>query len=176
MSVTPSPIPPDLDEAGQGLRQVLLRLNRYAQSQVQRLDPAARYATSTMAHVKDLEALLMAVEHYEQAVLASLPPAPMDLRRLTPAQLLAHRETDPVYRLGYTRGYQAGAAQAQRSTAPVLTAYAQHATLPGPTVAPPAAHTDLVKHVRNLLAQMTQRYGKGPISQYTSTAQLYGAY
>lgn len=173
---TPSPIPPDLDEAGQGLRQVLLRLNHYAQNQVQRLDPAARYAAGTMAHVKDLEALLTAVEQYEQAVLASLPPAPVDLRRLTPAQLLAHREADPVYRLGYTRGYQAGNAQAKRSLTPALAAYAQHATLPAPTMAPPAAHTDLVQHVRGLLAQMAQRYGKGPISHYASTAQLYGTY
>lgn len=173
---TSSPIPPDLDEAGHGLRQVLLRLNQYAQNQVQRLDPAARYAPATMAHVKDLEALLTAVEHYEQAVLASLPPAPVNLRRLTPAQLLAYREADPVYRLGYGRGHQAGAAQAKRSLTPALAAYVQHAILPASTVAPPAAHTDLVQHVRGLLAQMAQRYGAGPISQHHSTAQLYGTY
>lgn len=176
MTAIPSPIPPDLDTAGHALRQVLLRLNHYAQGQAQRADPGTRYGAATLAHVNDLGALLTAVEQYEQAVLASLPPAPVDVCGLTPAQLLAYREADPVYKLGWVRGHKAGVAQAQRRTAPVLTAYAQYATLPAPTAAPPATYTDLVQRVRRFLDQLTERRNARRAGDQQLSAYLYGTH
>jgi hypothetical protein len=159
------PVPPALDQAGHTLRQVLLRLDSYARSQVQRLDPAARYAPAVMTHVGDLQALLTAVEQYELAALASLAPLPVDVGQLTPAELLAYREADPVYRLGWVRGHKAGLTQGQRTTEPAVQLYAQHAALPAPTAAPPTDHTALVQRVRAFLAQLTQRYGAGPLTR-----------
>lgn len=162
--LTPPPsIPPALTEAGHALRQVLLRLDHYARQQVQRLDPSTRYGTATMAHVTDLQNLLSAVEQYEQAALASLPPAPVPVGTLTATELRAYREADPVYRLGWVRGHKAGTAQAQRATAPVLTAYAQHAALPAPT-APAPGYAALVAQVRACLDHLSQRYGAGPVA------------
>jgi hypothetical protein len=156
MSTPTPPIPPALDQAGHTLRQVLLRLDQYARNQVQRLDSSARYAPAVMAHVSDLQALLLAVEQYEQAALASQPPAPVPVGNLSAAQLLAYREADPVYRLGYVRGYQRGVSKGQhQATESVVSLYAQHATLPAPpppTASPVADHVDLVQRVRLLLA------------------------
>ena len=166
MTSTPTAAP-SLDAAGHALRQVLLRLDHYAKTQAQRADPNTRYGAATLTHVGDLQALLTAVEQYEQAALASLAPVPVDVRSLSPAQLLAYREADPVYRLGWVRGHKVGVAQAQRSTAPVLTAYAQHALLPAPTAAPSEAYTNLVQGVRRFLAQLTAR---------NTTRQLYGTH
>jgi hypothetical protein len=161
----PTPlIPAALTEAGGALRHVLLRLDSYARTQVQRLDSSARYAPLVMAHVSDLQALLTAVEQYEQAVLASLPSAPLPLATLTTAELLAHRQADPVYRLGYVRGYQRGLTKGQRAAEPALSLYAQHAALPAP-MAPAQSYTALVAQVRSFLAQMSQRYGAGPITR-----------
>lgn len=157
-----------LDQAGHALRQVLLRLNQYAESQAQRADPATRYGAATLAHLNDLQALLTAVEQYEQAVLASLVPAPVDVCRLTPVELRAYREADPVYRLGWVRGHKVGVAQTQRATEPVLTAYAQRAALPAP-VAPPEAYAALVQRITAYLAQLTQRRNH-------SSAVLYGTH
>lgn len=163
---TPPPlIPPALTEAGDALRQVLLRLDHYARTQVVRLDPAARYAPAVIAHVTDLQALLTAVEHYEQAALASLPPAAVPVGTLTPAQLRAYREADPVYRLGWVRGHGAGVAQGQRAAAPVLSLYAQHAALPAPTASPAPGYAALVAQVRACLDHLHQRYGAGPIAR-----------
>ncbi|MVN76440.1 hypothetical protein GO988_08895 [Hymenobacter sp. HMF4947] len=148
---------PKLDHASHALRQVLLRLDHYAQSQVQRATTGTSHTAAKLAHLGDLQALLAAVEQYEQVVLTCLPPGPVDVLSLTPAELLASRESDPVYRLGWVRGHKAGIAQAQRATAPVLTAYAQYATLPTSTVTPPSTHTDLVQRVRAFLAQLMQR-------------------
>lgn len=165
MTPTQSVVPPALDQAGHALRQVLLRLDHYARQQVQRLDPNARYAPAIMAHVNDLQALLTAVEQYEQAALASLAPPPVDVGELTPAQLLAYREADPVYRLGWVRGHKAGVVQGQRTTEPTVRLYAQHAVLPPPAVAPPADYAVLVQRVSAFLVQLTQRYGAGPITR-----------
>jgi hypothetical protein len=111
----------------------------------------------------DVQALTAAVQHYQQAVLACLSAPPVDVHQLTPAQLLAYRQADPVYRLGYVRGYRRGQVQEQQAAAPVLSAYGQHATLPPPTTAPPADYATLVQQVRRVLANMQQRYGARPI-------------
>ncbi|GAA4503151.1 hypothetical protein GCM10023172_27530 [Hymenobacter ginsengisoli] len=149
----------------------MLRLDHYARQQVQRLDNSARHASAVMAHVNDLQALLAAVEQYEQAALASLPPAPVLVGNLSPAQLLAYREADPIYRLGWVRGHKAGVAQGQRAAEPAMRLYAQHAPLPVPTT-PPTDYAALVQQVRAFLDQMTQRYGTGPITRpyYAPTA------
>lgn len=164
MSTPMPPLPPALTEAGDALRLVLLRLDHYARQQVQRLDLSARYAPAVLAHVKDLEALLSAVEQYEQAALASLPPAPVPVGTLTPAEQLAYRQADPVYRLGYVRGYQRGLSKGQHAAEPVLHLYAQQSTLPAPTTAP-QSYTTLVAQVRANLAYMSQLYGAGPIAR-----------
>lgn len=162
---TPTPpIPPALTEAGDALRQVLLRLDHYARQQVQRLDSSARHAPLVLAHVKDLEALLSAVEQYEQAALASLPPAPVPVGTLTPAELRAYREADPVYRLGWVRGHKAGVAHGQHAAEPALRLYAEQAALPPPTATGPG-YAALVAQVRACLAYLGQRYGAGPIAR-----------
>ena len=164
MSTPTSPLPPALTEARGALRQVLVRLDHYARQQVQRLDPSARYAPAVLAHVKDLEALLSAVEQYEQAALDSLPHAPVPVGTLTPAELRAYREADPVYRLGWVRGHKAGVAQGQRATEPALQLYAQQAALPAPIASAPG-YAALVAQVRACLAHLSQRYGAGPIAR-----------
>jgi hypothetical protein len=111
-----------------------------------------------------VQALTLAVQQYQQAVLACLSTPPVDVLQLTPTQLLAYRQADPIYRLGYVRGYRRGQGQAQQATAPVLSAYVQHATLPTPTTAPPADYAALVQQVRRVIAHMQQRYGAGPTS------------
>lgn len=164
MSTPTPPLSPALTEAGDSLRQVLLRLDAYARQQVQRLDSSARYAPAVLAHVKDLEALLSAVEQYEQAALASLPPAPVPVSTLTTAELRAYREADPVYRLGWVRGHRAGVAQGQLVAEPALRLYAQQAYLPAPTASAPG-YAALVAQVRACLAHLSQRYGTGPIAR-----------
>lgn len=137
-----------LARADQALRQLLANLDQ---------------PTITPLASADVQALTAAVQQYQQAVLACLNAAPVNVHQLTSAELLAYRQASPIYRLGYVRGYRRGQAQAQQATAPVLTAYAQHATLPAPTVAPPADFAALVQQVRRVLATLQQRYGAGPV-------------
>jgi hypothetical protein len=116
----------------------------------------------------DLSGLLTALGEYEQAVLACLPPAHIDLLSLAPEQLHAYREADPVYRLGWVRGHKAGVAQGQRAAEPALRLYAQQAALPAPP-SPGPDHAALVAQVRRCLASLHQRYGAGPISPFAAT-------
>ena len=142
-----------LAEADHALRQVLATLDEHPGSH------------STPAGV---QALTLAVQQYQQAVLACLSAAPIDVHQLTSTQLLAYRQADPIYRLGYVRGYRRGQSQAQQATAPMLSAYVQHATLPPPTAAPPADYAALVTQVRRVIAHMQQRYGAGPNSSFAA--------
>jgi len=125
----------------------------------------------TAAHTGQMPALgglLSALGQYEQAVRAYLPPVDMDILGLTPAQLLAYREADPIYRLGWVRGHKAGLAQGQQqATEPVVKLYAQHAALP-----PPPDPTALIEQVRRTVAYMHQRYGAGPITPATAARLL----
>lgn len=118
----------------------------------------------------DLSGLLTALGEYEQAVLACLPPAPVDLLNLAPEQLRAYREADPVYRLGWARGHKTGVAQGQRAAEPALRLYAQQAGLPAPT-APGPDHAALVAQVRRCLAALHQRYGAGPITPFAASSR-----
>jgi hypothetical protein len=139
-----NPLVQQLAEADQALQQVLANLDQRTGSH---FAPA------------DIQTLTAAVQQYQQAVTASLPPTPVDVLSLTPEQLLAYRETDPVYRLGWVRGHKAGLAQAHQTSVPVLSLYAQHAALP-----PPTDPTELMQQVCRFLALLQQRYNtKGPI-------------
>jgi len=142
-----------LAQVDQTLRQLLTDLDRGADGHL---------ATT------DVEALTAAVQQYQQAVLACLSAPLVDVRQLTPAQLLAYRQADPIYRLGYVRGYSRGQAQAQQATTPVLSAYAQHATLPAPTAAQPDDYAALVTQVRRVIAHMQQRYGASAVTSFSA--------
>jgi hypothetical protein len=148
-----------LAHADHALRQVLVSLDHSASSQSA---PA------------DVQALTTAVQHYQHAVLACLGATSVNVLQLTPDQLLAYRQADPIYRLGYVRGYRRG--QAQYATAPVLTAYAHHATLPAPTAAPPADYAALVQQVRRFLVTLQQRYGAGPTTHRSSFPTAHAAH
>jgi hypothetical protein len=115
-----------------------------------------------------LGGLLAALGQYEQAVRACLPPVDIDILRLTPAQLLAYREADPIYRLGWVRGHKVGLVQGQQqATEPVVKLYAHHAVLP-----PPPDPSALIEQVRRTVAYMHQRYGAGPITPATAARPL----
>jgi len=135
MSIT-SPSAERLADAGQQLREQFLRFVSDSQPPDQALL---------------IEELLATFDAYTQVVLSCLPPITtwQDNSAPTPAQLLAHREADPCYRLGYVRGYKAGQATAS----------------PRPVPLNPEA---LLRQVRGLLAELQQRYGAGPISHYTA--------
>jgi hypothetical protein len=173
---TSTHIPEDLERAGQALRQVLLRLDHYAKFRVQRLDMAAPYASSTMNHVRDLDALMTAVQDYEEATLACLAaaPAPESLTDLSPEQVLALRETDPFYRLGFVRGWRKGTGQVKQQEQTALSLYAQHATLPPPPTEPSSDYSALVSRVRRFLMHLTDRYGSGPIPRHQAPSRRYG--
>lgn len=129
-----SPAAERLADAGQRLCEQLLRFVADSQSPAQALS---------------LKEMLATFDAYTQAVLICLPPATtwQDNPIPAPVQLLAHREADPLYRLGYVRGYKAGQATAS----------------PRPVPLNPEA---LLQQVRRLLAELQQRYGAGPISYY----------
>jgi hypothetical protein len=142
-----------LAQVDQALRQLLADLDRGAEGHLA---------------LADVQALTAAVQQYQQAVLACLSAPLVDVHQLSPAQLLAYRQADPVYQLGYVRGYRRGQGQAQQATAPVLDAYAQHATLPTPLATQPADYAALVTQVRRVLAHMQQRYGAGPTTSFSA--------
>jgi hypothetical protein len=129
-----SPAAERLVDAGQQLHEQLLRFVTSIQSPAQALP---------------LGELLASFDAYTQAVISCQPPATtwQDNPTPTPAQLLAHREADPLYRLGYVRGYKAGQVTAS----------------PRPVPLNPEA---LLRQVRCLLTELQQRYGAGPISYY----------
>jgi hypothetical protein len=129
-----SPAAERLANAGQQLHEQLLCFVADSQSPAQALSIGELIAT---------------FDAYTQAVLSCLPLATtwQDDLTPTPAQLLAHREADPRYRLGYVRGYKAGQATA----------------VPRPIPLNPEA---LLQQVRCLLTELQQRYGAGPISYY----------
>lgn len=54
------------------------------------------------------------------------------LAKLSPADLLAYREADPVYRLGYVRGHKKGSADMEAKYQHLSSLYAQHALLVPP--------------------------------------------
>jgi hypothetical protein len=130
-----------VEATGASLTEALTRLFRYRQARAKSFNPKAAYAELTAQHLKDIDATLLAAQAYSTAVEGCLgaAPAPFDVSGLTPDQLLAHREADPVYRLGYVRGYRRGLALGQQQNDRLLSLYAQYAILvPPPTYQPSA--------------------------------------
>jgi hypothetical protein len=72
------------------------------------------------------------------------------LCQLSPADLLAHRQADPVYRLGYARGYE----KAKQQYEHLGSLYAQHATLPtSPSYVPAPLVARISQHLATPGAQ-----------------------
>ena len=110
---------PTLSEAD---RQHLYQLTEFI-SAVGRYDQAAERLLAAYRHALEYaERPTQSVPTLEQAILA----------QLSPADLLAYREKDPVYRLGYVRGYRKAEQQYERLTS----LYAQYAL-----IVPPASYT-----------------------------------
>jgi len=85
-----------------------------------------------------------ALEHAQRPVVVPTLEQAI-LNQMSPADLLAHREKDPVYRLGYARGYHKAQQQYER----LSSLYAQYAI-----IVPPASYTPspLVAQVQRFLS------------------------
>lgn len=131
------PTQPDraqVDATGAALTEALTRLFRYRQARAKSFDPKAPYAELTASHLNDINATLLAAQAYSTAVEACLgaEPLPPDVSGLTPAELLARRETEPLYRLGFVRGYRRGLDLGHQQNERLLSLYAQYAILVPP--------------------------------------------
>jgi hypothetical protein len=164
-------IPEPLEQAALAVREVLLRLDSYNKKRVQHIDVNGPYAAAAMRHVGDLDELMVAMQNYEEAVLACLPSAESqpDIYQMSSAELLAYREADPVYRLGWIRGHKEGLAQPSQAPDAALRLYAQHSKLPDPPDT-----NKFIEGVRRFLAQLSTRYGKGPLPRYQESTVGYG--
>lgn len=94
------------------------------------LEALYRYdqATDTL-----LAAYRQALEHADRPAPQPVPTLEQAiLSQLAPAQLLAHRETDPMYRLGCIRGFRLGCANTERQYQTLTSLCAQHALLVPP--------------------------------------------
>lgn len=125
---------------GYAIREAIAALLRYDEKTEELL---TRYRTA-LAVAQPLA--VAQVPSLEQA----LTPNP------TAAQLLAEREADPLYRLGYTRGRRRGTAETEARYEHLVSLYAQYATL-----VPPAGYSPspLTTRLTTLLASpaMQQR-------------------
>jgi hypothetical protein len=87
-----------------------------------------------------------ALEHAQRPAPQPVPTLEQAIiAKMSPADLLAYREKDPVYRLGYVRGYRKAEQQYER----LVSLYAQHAI-----IVPPAHYTPspLVAQVQRYVA------------------------
>lgn len=150
-----------LTEHAQALRQALLPLRAYTQHRAAKLDIGSAYAQPIFDHIRHLEIAFQAVADYHAAV-EELVSIHLPRQKQAEAQeLLAEREANPVYRLGYVRGYRRGLTVGQQAHERVLGLYAQHCLLP-----PPPTSSPLVQRVQGFLARLSLRYaaeGFGPI-------------
>jgi len=111
---------PSLSDAD---RRHLYQLTEFI-SAVGRYDQAAERLLSAYRH---------ALEHAERPAPQPVPTLEQAiLAKMSPADLLAYREKDPVYRLGYVRGYRKAEQKYERLTS----LYAQYAI-----IVPPASYT-----------------------------------
>ncbi|MVN78939.1 hypothetical protein GO988_21630 [Hymenobacter sp. HMF4947] len=142
-----------LTDRAQALRQALLPLREYIRLRSAKLDITSPYAAATVQHMQELEAAFRAVADYHGAV-EELVALHLPRQKQAEAQeLLAEREADPVYRLGYVRGYRRGLTVGQEAHERVLGLYAQHGLLPSP-----ASSSPLVTRVQRYLAELGRRY------------------
>lgn len=155
-----------LTEQAQALRQTLLPLREYAKHRASKLDIASPYAQAIFDHIRDLENAFQAVADYHAAV-EELVTIHLPRQKQAEAQeLLAEREADPVYRLGYVRGYRRGLTVGQQAHERVLGLYAQHCLLPAPATSSP-----LVTRVQGFLAKLGQRYATEGFGSVLPTQQ-----
>lgn len=148
---TPPPTSPaeELASTGLALRKVLLRLDGWAKARVKTIKEG-QYAEAARRHVSDIDELMVAVKAYGRAVESAMVQAshePIDISHMTPAELLTYRETDPMYKLGFVRGYKRGEKQATESREKAITLYSEHAGLP-----PPVGASALVRRVHLIIA------------------------
>jgi hypothetical protein len=155
-----------LTERAQALRQALLPLREYIRRRASTLPIDSPYAAKTFEHLRELETAFRAIADYDNAV-EELVAIHLPRQKQAEAQeVLAEREADPVYRLGYVRGYRRGMSVSQEAHERVLSLYARHAILippPGYTPSP------LVTRMQRFLGTLTERYG--PLADPTSPAQ-----
>ncbi|MDO7887958.1 hypothetical protein [Hymenobacter cheonanensis] len=152
-----------LTERAQALRKTLLPLRDYAQHRAAKLDIASPYAQPIFDHIRHLETAFQAVADYHAAVEELLTIHLPRQKQAEAQELLAEREANPLYRLGYVRGYRRGLTVGQQAHERVLGLYAQHAILPTP---PGYTSSPLVQRVQAFLARLGQRHaaeGFGPI-------------
>jgi hypothetical protein len=153
-------------DLAQTLRQTLLPLREYTQHRASKLDIASPYAQAIFDHIRDLEKAFQAVADYHTAV-EELVNIHLPRQKQAEAQeLLAEREADPVYRLGYVRGYRRGLTVGQQAHERVLGLYAQHCLLPAPLTASP-----LVQRVQDFLTRLGQRHAPEGFGALLPTAQ-----
>ena len=148
-----------LAERAQALRQTLLPLRDYVRHRTARLDTSSPYAQATFQHIRELENAFRAVAEYHAAVEEMLrvhwPRQQLAQRQLLPAE----READPLYQLGYVRGYRRGQAVSRQAHEKVLSLYARHAVL---AVPPGYTPSPLIVRVQHFLDTLTERYGPLP--------------
>jgi hypothetical protein len=146
---TQANLPPLIEQAGLALREVLLRLDAYSKQRVQTIDTSSKWAAAALQHVRDLDELMIAIQDYEEAVLACLPAAESEdeIYQMSPEELLAHRQANPYYRLGWVCGHKAGLAAGEQQRERALSVYAEHAVLPESPDSSP-----LIKRVRLLMS------------------------
>lgn len=133
------PDPLHRQQLAAGLEEHLLALNAYCDQEPP--PPLAYQLNEFIAALGEYdqatEQLLTdyqhALEHAERPVAQPVPTLEQAiLAKLSPAELLAHREKDPVYRLGYVRGHR----QAEQHYQRLVSLYAQYAL-----IVPPATYT-----------------------------------
>lgn len=132
-------------ELGKALESCLAPLADYCERQEQNEE----LSTGQFQHVRRISQAIEAVlrydeqteqllSHYRGALAAgqqlALERVPtleeLIAKGLPPAELLAYRERDPAYRLGFLRGYRRGTTELAQPREAALRRYAQHATLP----------------------------------------------
>lgn len=156
-----------LNERAQALRQALLPLRTYAQHRAAKLAIDSPYAQAIFQHIRELEAAFQAVIDYDQAV-QELVAVHLPREQQAQAHIRqAEREADPVYRLGFVRGYRRGQAVSQQAHEQVLSLYAKHAILPTP---PGYQPSPLATRMQRFLGTLTERYDT-PTNSTQSTQQ-----
>lgn len=148
-----------LTERAQALRQALLPLRAYTQHRAAKLAVDSPYAQATFQHIRELELAFQAIIDYDQAVQELVTVHWPREQQAQAQRQQAEREADPVYRLGFVRGYRRGMAISQQAHEQVLSLYAQHAILTPP---PGYAPSPFVSRVQRFLDSLTARYGTPP--------------
>lgn len=155
-------------ELGNALESYLAPLVEYCERQEQNEE----LSTAQFQHVRRISEAIEAVlrydeqteqllGHYREALAAGqqlalerIPPLEEVIAQsLPPAELLAWRERDPTYCLGFLRGYRKGTTELAQPREAALRLYAQHATLPASATYIPSP---LVSRIWKLLPTIPQ--------------------